>query len=817
MNRSETFTAIVLQFVPVFIDSMNASKSDAAAKSSRSVAERAPDTIDVLSVLSRQRWTIAFFSLLGLALGIAYALNSQVWYQSAAKILVSQTNAESSEKATSETVNTDVLANHMEVLRSRKIVEAAMEHGNLESLESITPFITDDDDAVDYVIERLELTKGGVGGAKDARSLRIAFSHTDPEEARQILDWIVLEYQDFIVNQLKNVMNGANELVIKAKNEVQTELKVAEADYLRARKEAPLLFQGEGSSNIYQDKYRRLEDELLDLQIQEASVRTRLDGVVKALDEIKESNSTADQLDKLALIDSESIERLALFAGLGLNDSRSAEFQATQPERMAEAQTQYNHMLELMSEKQRLSAVFGEGHPKVQDIDDEIALVKNFLAERQDKLATGGGLGLETIGPETLLRAYVGFLKHDLSAFDERKKELEILSKNAENKAKDLIDFELRDQVLRKNIERQEELFAGVVHQLRELDTAQALSGYTYELLETPRLGIKVWPLLSISSLGGLALGLLFGVSLAVANDFRDGRFRSAAELDDAIGLPTLGRIGKLNSISQGVKGLIATELSPDAEAFRMGRTLLLPDIRSGKLRTLGLSSPMQGDGKSTVASNFAVSVSQLGLKVLVIDADLRRPSQHRYFSVDITGGLTDIIAGTLSFENSLKSSDAENVTVITAGSSTNTPAETLQSTELDKVLALAVEQFDLVIIDLPPVLAVSDPLVVAPRINGLILVVRAATARRDEVANTMRRLRSAGGELVGCVLNTFGSGKKFNADGGYYGYYESSYTRPQKANRAAVSSRIAKPSRASGDAMVAESSNGRHIEDESV
>ncbi len=749
--------------------------------------------LDVLSIVRRQRWLIVFFTILGVALGVLYTSRAQVWYESQAKVLINQKNAGLA-GTPSEMVEEDVLANHMEILRSRRIVESALTKDGLMDLPSIQTFLGEADDAADYVIDRLELVKGGDGGAKDARSLQIAFAHVDPTDSQVVLESVLVEYQKFIQDQLAGVMSKANELVNKAKDEVEGELRQAEAEYVAARKAAPLLFQGEGSSNVYQDKYRRLEEELLSLQIEEAAVKTRLDGVVNALETMKDNTSSAEQLDKLALIDSDSLERLGLFAGLQLNASRSTEFQAAQPARIAEAQTQYKHMLDLMSEKQRLSSIFGEGHPKVQDIEDEIILVRNFLEEQKTETGSGMGISDDPLNPETLLRAYVGFLKHDLAAFSERRKELQILSADAEAQAKTLIDFELQDQVLKSKIARQEELFDGIVHQVRDMDTASGLNGYIYELLETPRLGIKVWPRLPLCILGGLMLGLIAGLSIAVANDLRDGRFRSAAELDQAIDLPMLGRIGKLNSIGQGIKGLIATELSPDAEALRMGRTLLLPDIRSGKLKTIGMTSAMQGDGKSTVTSNLAVSASQVGLRVLVIDADLRRPSQHRYFSVDITGGITDIVEGRLQWKDAVKTTDAENVSIITAGSSTNTPAELLQSAAFDELLKAASDEYDLVMIDLPPVLAVSDPLIVAPKVGGLVIVVRASTARRDEVLNMIRRLQSTGGELVGCVLNIFGSGKNFSIEGGYYGYYESSYTRPKSTPAPAKASRMSRP-----------------------
>ncbi|WDQ17500.1 polysaccharide biosynthesis tyrosine autokinase [Rhodopirellula sp. P2] len=750
------------------------------ARGPSSASSDGEETLDVLQILSRQRWLIAFLAIAGLAAGVAYALNAQVWYESNAKVLINQKSAGLGGNSTgTDMVDEDILANHMELIQSRMIVGEALEQNELLDLPSIETHLDEKTDAIDYVIDQLSIVKGGDGSAKTARSLNITFTHTDPDDAKLILTAVMKRYEQFIIDQVEQVMGRANEMVNKAKTEVETDLIAAEQEHLKARQEAPLFFQGEGSSNIYQDRYRRLQDELLDLDIQESTVKTRLTRVDETLKEMDESTDPIDQLDKLALIDSDSLERLGVFAGLQMNSANTAEFKAAMPAKMEEARTQITHLLKLNSEKQRLTSVFGPGHPKVQELESEITLVKEFLQDQKDLTSPAEMFGDSALTPEGLLKAYVGFLQHDLAALSERRKELTYLAADAETKAKELIEYELTDMILQKKIGRQEALFEGVVQQLRALDTASGLTGYLYEFLAVPRTGEKSWPKLPLCGLGGLMLGLFSGLFLAVANDVRDGRFRSAAELDDAIGLPSLGRVGKLNSINQGIKGLIATELSPDAEAFRLGRTVLLPDIRSGSVHTIGFTSPMQGDGKSTVVSNFAVSFSQVGLKVLVIDADLRRPSAHRYFSLGKEDGLCDVLEDRLEISEAIKATEADNVFVMTSGSSSHTPAELLQSQRLDEVLAVVKEDYDLVLVDLPPVLAVSDPVVVMPRLDGGILVVKVANVRRDEVVNTLRRIGSSGGEMLGCMLNAFGAGKKFDSDGGYYGYYKSDYTRP--------------------------------------
>ncbi|MEO1527756.1 MAG: polysaccharide biosynthesis tyrosine autokinase [Planctomycetota bacterium] len=764
--------------------------ANAVARKPRRPAPRPaePSEFDLLEILGRQRWLIAFLAMLGLVGGIVYSLNAPIWYESRAKVLIARRTAGlSGASDASGVVEEDTLANHIELISSQMIVGRALENNGLLTLDSLQPIVEADTEPVDYVINNLSVVKGGSGAAKLAQSLNISLTHTNPEDTQLILKAVMSEYEKFIVAQVEQVMGRANQLVQQAKTEVEQSLATAEEKHLKSRQEAPLFFQGEGSSNVYQDRFRRLQDEMLDLDIQESTLRTRLDRVDAVLKEFDGPSDTIDNLDKLALIDSQSLERLGVFAGLQMNAANTAEFKAAMPAKMEEARTQFTHLLRLNSEKQRLSAVFGAGHPKVQEIESEIVLVKEFLQDNED-LANPGMLVDSSLTPESLLKAYTGFLNHDLAALSERRKELQFLAGDAETKAKELIEYELNDLVLQKNIERQEALFDGIVAQLRELDTASSLSGYLYEFLEIPRVGEPVWPNLPICSVTGAVLGMCLGLVFAFGSDVRDQRFRSAAELGEAIGLPNLGRVGRVNTMNQGVRGLIATELSPDAEAFRLGRTMLLLDVKSGDLKTIGFTSPMQGDGKSTMTSNFAVSFSMVDLKVLVIDADLRRPSVHRYFSVDRGAGLCEVLEGTATVDEVITPTSVDNVSVITAGSTPKLPAELLQSPDLDETLEELKSQFDVILVDLPPVLAVSDPVVVMPRLDGNVLVVRVSRARRDEVLNTMRRMKESGGKFVGWMLNTFGAGGKFDGTGGYTGYYESDYTRTPSRNGADTS-----------------------------
>ncbi len=744
-------------------------------------------SLKLLDILRRQRWIILATISVGTALAALYWTKATVWYESSAKILVSQrdprlASSETGTKTQSQNmVDVDVLANHMEVLRSRRIVEGALNRHKLANLDSIKKHLTKPEkDSADYVIEHLKLSRGGEGSAKDARSLSISFEHTHADDARLILEAVVVEYQHFLGEQLETAMSEANHIVEDARNNLELELDSIQQEYISARQTAPVLFQGTGSSNVYLEQYRRLHEELLTLDIQESSTKSRLDKARAVVSGKTEGQEVT--IEDLGVIDTESLSRLGAFAGLQASTAKSAEFQAAQPERLEEARTNYSHMLRLMSEKRRLEADFGPGHPDVRKLDEEIALVRSFVEERSGKLSPGWE---DTqLSPAGLLKAYIAFLASDLTAVSERRTELGILLADAEKQARQLVEFEIKEGILKSRLERTQLLFDGLVEQLRELDLASGMHGYIHELLETPRLGIQVWPSLAICGVAGIMLGMISGLFLAVVNDQLDKRFRNSSEIDSAIGLPVLARVGRIRT-SESTP--IVPDNSPEGESFRMLRTLLLNDIRSGQLKILSATSPLPGDGKTTVLINIAAAFAKLNMNVVLIEGDMRRPTFHKRFHLPDDVGLSDLLKGRASLDEVIVPSGTPNLSLITAGTGTANPSELLQHEPFDHLLKAVAEQFDLVIVDVGPVLAVSDPVIVSQKCDGMLLVVRSANDTRQQVMDAVDTLRSAGAKLLGCILNTYGSGHEFERTG-YYGYYYADRKPKSQLNGTALS-----------------------------
>ncbi len=723
-------------------------------------------------LLKRQMWLILACVSQGLALGSAYWINAPEWYQSRAKVMVSQrspqiTSTDSASVEDQSMVDEDVLANHMEILRSRRIVETAMKRNGLLDIESIKAQLSPDVDAPDYVISHIQLSRGGDGSAKDARILSISFDHPDPDDAKLILEAIVVEYQMFLGSQLTQAMSEAGRLVEDAQSNLEAALEDAQYEYVAARQKAPVLFQGEGSGNVFIETYNRLHEELLTMDIKQATVKTRLERA-KQLVQGEKDGATID-MDALGVIDPDSLQRLSVFAALQSDASRSPEFLADQPQRLEEARANISTMLGLMAKEQRLKAEFGEGHPEVRNVQAEIALVKKFI---DDKTETLGVIPTDTsLTPGNLLKAYIGFLESDLVYTNETRTEMETLQADAEKQARLHVDFELQEGIMKSRVDRTQLLFDGVVEQLRDLDLASGMRGYIHEILEAPRRGEKVWPKLSLCGIGGLMMGLMAGLFFGVMNDQQDDRFRTSEEIDSAIGIPILARVGRIKTDG---KSPIVPDNSPEGESFRILRTLLLGDVREGRLKILSASSPLPQDGKSTILANLAAAFAKLDMSVVLIEADMRRPTFHKRFGVPDATGLSELLRETATIDDVIVPSGVTNLTLITAGAGVTNPSELLQSDSFDRVLAALKERFQLIVIDVGPVLAVSDPIIVAQKSDGMLLVVRSANDTRQQVTEAVETLRAANAKMLGCVVNTYGSGEGFERRGYYGGYYSS-------------------------------------------
>lgn len=249
----------------------------------------------------------------------------------------------------------------------------------------------------------------------------------------------------------------------------------------------------------------------------------------------------------------------------------------------------------------------------------------------------------------------------------------------------------------------------------------------------------------------GLILGIALGITAVFGAEFFDDRFRTDEDVKERLGLPVLAQIPQLESgdwkANAWVKPL-------SVEAFYQ----LVASLRysSGDPpHTILFTSADQGDGKSTVAVNTALSMGLMKARVLIIDADLRRPSVHHKLNVENDRGLSDVLVGLARFPEAAKPTEHPGVWVLTSGRPAPNPVSLLQSSSFERLLKTARQRFDYVIVDGPALRSIVDPVVLGNKVEGTVMVINSARSEGRAVAAALMKLRSVGFvNLLGVVLN---------------------------------------------------------------
>ena len=273
----------------------------------------------------------------------------------------------------------------------------------------------------------------------------------------------------------------------------------------------------------------------------------------------------------------------------------------------------------------------------------------------------------------------------------------------------------------------------------------------------------------------GIVLGLLAGFGLAVLREMLDTRVRSSEDLESLVDAPTLGAIAFDPSAS---KTPLVTDISshaPRAEAFRVLRTNLQFVDVDNPHKIFVITSALPEEGKTTTSTNLAISLAQAGVRTLLIEGDLRRPKAAERLGLDGAIGVTSVLVGTVAVEDAIQTHDPTGLRVLASGPIPPNPAELLQSNAMADLLGKLRNDYDVVIIDAPPLLPVTDAALIAAKSDGAILAVRHGKVTRDQVRHAVERLAHVDADLVGTVLSmapTRGRQSRYGYGYGYaYGY----------------------------------------------
>jgi len=371
-----------------------------------------------------------------------------------------------------------------------------------------------------------------------------------------------------------------------------------------------------------------------------------------------------------------------------------------------------------------------------------------------------------------------------LQALNTRIKSIDDQIDENRRKLEDFPPLEAEQLRLQSNVTTAQQLFAQLQESYQVNRINEADDGGRVQLLDeatTPSFAIS--PNRKRDAAYSLVIGLLLGVALALLLERLDDTVKSPDELREKMDVTVVGLIPAIDTADVAAGGQSPTigrlvthadPRSPVAEAYRSLRTNLAFARTTQAVQTIVVASPGPGDGKSTTAANLAITFAQQGQRTLLIDADMRRAVLDKTFDLPRTPGLTDLIVGAATLERAARETQVPNLFVLPSGQFPPNPSELLGSPAMREVLRLAKEQFDVILFDSPPLLAVTDAAVLSTLVDGTVLVVRTASTAREAVRRALGQLRAVHSRVLGAVLNDVDM-----RGGGYYGgygYYYYSY-----------------------------------------
>lgn len=361
------------------------------------------------------------------------------------------------------------------------------------------------------------------------------------------------------------------------------------------------------------------------------------------------------------------------------------------------------------------------------------------------------------------------------SNFDGARKKFE----ESEAEVTRLKELQVNYDVLNRKRERAEAMYQLVLGKTKEYDLTQKDTIQNMRVIDPADVPPKpVKPNKPVVIVGSVFFGLLAGLGLAFFINFLDDSVKSQEDVETYLRLPFLGYIPNIKSASVVERDLQAHlhPTSSAAEGFRTLRAAVSLARNAEKLRNIGVSSTIPSEGKSLVASNFAIVTAQTGLKTLLVDADLRRPSVHKAFQLQSPVGLSAYLSERVSsIDEIIHPTDVPNMDVVCCGATPSNPSELISSKRMLQFLEEVSSRYDRVILDCPPVSAVADPLVVGAMCDGLIFVTKFNKIRREHALRSVQRIQDAGIHVVGLVLNDI----DFEGRDSYYysyHYYQNRY-----------------------------------------
>jgi capsular exopolysaccharide synthesis family protein len=580
---------------------------------------------------------------------------------------------------------------------------------------------------------------------RETRLIDISCRHTDPRLAAKIVNNVA---DTFLLQNLEKkteTSNSTSSYLGKRIAELQSTIRTKEEELINYAK----------------------NHQILSLDANQNTVVERLEGLNKQLLEAENERKLAESAFK-ASQQPGAAEALAEGGG-----SEKGVLSATTLSTDAELK-----LAELKQKRAELLVENTEKWPAVKEIDRQIAEREKQMSDTRSRATK-----VVTTNLATRYRQAQGTEDALRKAYEQQR--AETLTQN---------EAAVNYRIIQQEIETNKTLLDGLLQRTKENDVVMAGTPNNVRVVDyaiPPKKAIAPKRTLVVAVSFLLALGC--GIGLAFVIEYLDDSIRSVEDVETFLRLPSvalipqsennaprrlLGTRGVARNGANGNREVLLTEIekrSPIAEAYRHLRTSILLSTAGRPPKSLLITSSVPSEGKTTTAVNTAISLAQTGAKVLLIDADMRRPRIHGIFNLGNTQGLSSLLAGDLPLSelaSVVRQTGVPGLSIITAGPLPPNPAELVGSEEMLKLMAAVTAEFTHIIVDSPPVAAFTDGVLIASMVEGVLLVVHCGKSSRKVVGRARKLLRDVGARMIGVVLNKVEAAPE-NSYYHYSGYYQ--------------------------------------------
>ena len=678
----------------------------------------------LIEILWRRRWTVLLAVVVSVVAAFVYLLTATPIYTSTSRLYVERQAPRLLGNDPSGNSSTNYLATQVEILRSGLILNAAA--NNLTRLHLRT--FEGTDSIVAFLKNKVDVA---VGKKDDLISVSIDSPYS--EDAAQIVNTIVDAYITQFSQQNRSTVGELLKILQKERSKDQAELDDKLNQLAEFRKQHSDLFFETDRSNLVLERLRTLSDELTQAQLATIQVKS----FVNAIDNAGTNRALIEQLTLAQMSGNFNGQAFGMLNLVLSEESRLRDSRNTIATSLVVLQQQ-----------------FPSDRPNVRETQAALDAIDAQLREANKQI----------------IDMYKQNAHEQFTLTEAREAEIAKAYHEQEQKAVALNENSAGVVLLNQNIDRLQRLTETLDDRIMEVGVREDTGALNINIVEVAHADSKPSKPQKTRTLGiALVLGLMLGCGMALLLFWTDHRLRSAEEIELALGLPVLGVVPHIEGrkhISIAGQTVRLFPMSDVAEAYRTVRTALAFGMPDRVIKSVVVTSPGAGDGKSTSASNLAIALASAGQRVLLVDADFRKPSIHRIFELPSTMGISSVLAGQKTLEEVIHASRTPGLDVLPCGEIPANPAELLNGEQFASILKTLGDKYDMLVIDSPPVAPVTDARILGARCDLTLLVLRAEKSTRAGSEHARNSLLSVGATIPGILVNDVPR----NRNG--YGYY---------------------------------------------